>query len=181
MWGITRMQKRNIILVIIEMHFTNVRTTNVWTMYFFGCVHAIISNVFMFRQTNHHREWCIWYTCVIVLPPYPTHTFLQKKQKSSKLIFLILYCSNCNTDLNTTHHIIVMIFRVQCHATVFLVDHVIPKLWINDYYIYSSRNYLFFEKLIYMYRNNSFIELPGFPILIHQLNLRHIDAIVRWF
>lgn len=73
-----------------------------------------------------------------------------------------------------------MIFRVQCHATVYLINHVISKLWTNHRYIYiGSRNDIISKRLIYSYHNDSFVELPGFFILIHQLDFCHVDAIVR--
>lgn len=76
-----------------------------------------------------------------------------------------------------------MIFRVQCHATVYLIDHVISKLWTWFIITYTvgigSRNDIISKKLIYSYHNDSFVELPGFFILIHQLDFCYVDAIVR--
>jgi len=52
----------------------------------------------------------------------------------------------------------------------------IAFLFVANLLKFTKKTLLVF--FIYLYHNDSFIEFSGTPIVIHQLNFRHINAII---
>lgn len=54
------------------------RTFSVRAMYFFDIKYAITSGVLVFGQADHHREWCVRDSHIIIFSLYSADAFLKQ-------------------------------------------------------------------------------------------------------
>lgn len=108
----------------LNLHTASVRTVN----FFFG-LYPVTSEVAVLGKADHNGEGRILNTPVIVFSFHPANAFLKVEMTINRWIELGNNVIVKKTP--ATHHVVVVILRVEGSTTDCLVNHVIAKLKIK--------------------------------------------------